>query len=225
MRLSIILPALNEAAGIVPALRRLEKQAPGAQRIVVDGGSSDGTPDLAQPLAAVIAAPRGRARQMNAGAAAATGDWLLFLHVDTALPAGFARDVEAADAAGYDAGAFRLRIAGRHPLLPVLAWGATLRTRWRRIALGDQAQFFRRTRFQQWGGFPDLPLMEDYALSRRVKAEGIPLYVAMAAVTTSGRRWDTQGFWHTWWTMRRAYWQFHRTADAAALAARYPDVR
>lgn len=223
--LSIILPALNEATGIEATLRRLQAQAPQAERIVVDGGSVDGTVELARPLATVLLAPRGRARQMNAGAAVAQGDWLMFLHVDTALPEGFMEPLEEAARAGAHAGAFRLCIAGRHPLLPLLALGANLRTRWRGIALGDQALFVWRDLFRRLGGFPDLPLMEDYAFARRLKAEGIWLHLARLAVTTSGRRWDTQGFWHTWWTMRRAYWNFDHGGSVQALAARYPDAR
>jgi rSAM/selenodomain-associated transferase 2 len=225
MRLSIILPALNEAAAIEAALRRVAAQAPEAERIVVDGGSTDGTARLAAPLATVLAAPRGRASQMNAGARAAQGEWLLFLHVDCQLPDGFAAEVDAARRAGCRAGAFRLRIAGSHPLLPLLAWGANLRTRWTGIALGDQALFVERALFQRLGGFPALALMEDYAFARRLKAAGVPLWRASLAVTTSGRRWDGQGFWRTWWGMRRAYRRFDRGGSVAALAARYPDVR
>ncbi len=225
MRLSIVLPALNEAAGIEGALRRLAAQAPDAERIVVDGGSTDGTPRLAAPLAAVLASPRGRATQMNAGAGAAQGDWLLFLHVDTQLPDGFAAQPEAAQRAGCGAGAFRLRIAGRHPLLPLLAWGASQRTRWRGMALGDQALFVERSLFFRLGGFPNLPLMEDYAFARRLKAERLRLWLSPLAVTTSGRRWDVHGFWRTWWWMRRAYWRFDHGGSPALFAARYPDVR
>jgi rSAM/selenodomain-associated transferase 2 len=225
MLLSIIIPTLNESSLIEPALRRLQAQAPEVERIVADGGSSDGTPELARAYAQVVLAPRGRARQMNAGARAAQGDWLLFLHADTALPNGFLRWIAQAERAGYGAGAFRLHIEGHHPLLPLLAMGANLRTRWRGIALGDQALFARHALFKRLGGFPDLPLMEDYAFALRLRAAGEPLFLAGEAVTTSGRRWDMHGFWRTWWTMRRAYWRFNRTGRLEDWAARYPDVR
>lgn len=225
MRLSIILPVLNEATAIGAALRRLREQAADAELIVADGGSSDGTPELARADARVVTAERGRARQMNAGARAATGDWLLFLHVDTRLPEGFETEIAAAEAAGFEAGAFRLGIAGRHPLLPLLAWGANLRSRWRGIALGDQALFVRRPLFDRLGGFPALPLMEDYAWSRRLRREGIPLYLASRRVVTSGRRWDQAGFWRTWWQMRRYFRHFDRTGDAERPARGYPDLR
>jgi len=225
MRLSIILPVLNEAQAIGAALRRLREQAPEAEIIVADGGSGDGTAELARAEARVVLTERGRARQMNAGARAATGDWLLFLHVDSRLPEGFPAEIAAAEAAGFEAGAFRLRIEGRHPLLPLLAWGANLRSRWRGIALGDQALFVRRTLFERLGGFPALALMEDYAWSLRLRREGIPLYLSPRRVVTSGRRWDQAGFWRTWWRMRRYFRHFDRTGDAERLARDYSDIR
>lgn len=226
--LSIVIPALDEAAGIVAALERLRHQAPRAGRIVVDGGSTDGTAALAAPLARVIAAPRGRAAQLNAGARAATGDWLLFLHADTRLPDGFADEPARAAAAGCAAGAFRLRIEGRHPLLPALAWGANLRTRLRHVALGDQALFCTRALFEARGGFPALPILEDYAFTLDLRRAGIPLYLSPLAATTSGRRWDTQGFWRTWWRFRRIYWRSRGLRDprhVAELAALHEDAR
>lgn len=161
---------------------------------------------------------------MNAGAAAAKGEWLLFAHVDTRLPNPFPGEVAAAAARGFEAGAFSLCIEGRHPLLPVLAWGANLRSRLNGIALGDQALFASRSRFERMGGFPALPLMEDYAWCLRLKREGVPLYVSRLRVVTSGRRWDRAGFWRTWLRMRRSYWHFDRTGNPPPASA-YPDVR
>jgi rSAM/selenodomain-associated transferase 2 len=225
VELSIVLPALDEAAAVVPALERLRAQAPHAELLLVDGGSSDGTPRLAAPLCRVIAAPRGRAIQLNRGAAESAGRWLLFLHVDTRLPDGFPAEIARAAALGCEAGAFRLRIAGRHRLLPLLAWGATQRTRWRGIALGDQGLFCTRARFAAQGGFPELPLLEDYAFTRGLRHAGVPLYLARTAAETSGRRWDERGFWRTWWQFRRIYWRHARGADLRPLRAGYPDVR
>ncbi len=225
MQVSIILPALNETAAMQSALKRLVRQAPEAERIVVDGGSHDDTARQAAALAQVIAAPRGRARQMNRGAEVARGAWLLFLHVDTLLPDGFLGELERAQALGFRAGAFQLSISGRHPLLPVLALGANLRTRLTGIALGDQALFVERALFERLGGYPDLPLLEDYAFTRRLRGEHIALYLARSAVQTSGRRWDQAGFWRTWWKMRRLTWRFLRTGQPGALASGYPDIR
>ena len=223
--LSIVIPALNEAGIVQAALQRLRAQAPEVECVLADGGSTDGTAELAAPYARVVHAPRGRALQLNAGAEAAGGAWLLFLHVDTRLPEGFQHEPARAAAAGYAAGAFRLRIEGRHPLLPLLAWGANQRTRWRHIALGDQALFCTRAVFQAQGGFPPLPLLEDYAFVCALRRARIPLYLAPGAVTTSGRRWDEQGFWRTWWRFRRIYWQGRRHSDLQRLAALHPDVR
>ncbi len=225
MRISIIIPVLDEATQIGETLGRLAALAPGAERIVVDGGSTDGTPALASALARVIEAPRGRASQLNAGAAAARGDWLLFLHADTLLPPGFADAVAHAAAHGYRVGACRLRIPVRHPLLPVLAWGATWRTRCTGIALGDQAPFMARAFFQLRGGFPALPLMEDYAFFKALRRDHVPVFLAGSAVETAGRRWDRDGFWRTWLMMRRFYRAFDRGRDPRTLAAKYKDIR
>ena len=178
MRLSIVVPALNEAAGIVAALESLAPlRAAGHEVIVVDGGSADGTALAARPHAdVVLTAPRGRATQMNAGAAAATGDVLLFLHADTRLPA----DAVAAIAAGAARagcrrsspamGTLRRRAstAGR-AVLRLVAAMMNLRSRLTGIATGDQGMFVTRALFDEAGGFPALPLMEDVALSRRLR--------------------------------------------------------
>jgi len=226
MELSIIVPVLDEAALIGPALARLRAVAPAAELIVADGGSEDGTAEAAARHARVLTAPRGRARQLNAGAASAGGEWLLFLHADTVLPPDFAQGIALAAARGYRAGAYRLRIAGEHPLLPLLAWGATQRTRWRGIALGDQGLFCTRGLFTEQGGFPEQPLMEDYEFVLRLRRRGERLFLAPQAVTTSGRRWDRGGFWRTWWQMRRIYRAYDADPAAAeALARSYRPVR
>ena len=223
--LSIVLPALNEAAVVAEALARLRAQAPEAELLLVDGGSQDGTPERAAPFCRVLREGRGRARQLNRGAREARGEWLLFLHVDTRLPDGFQAELERAARRGCEAGAFRLRIVGRHPLLPLLAWGANLRTRWLRLALGDQALFCTRARFAAQGGFPDLPLLEDYAFTLGLRRAGVRLCLARTAVETSGRRWEQRGFWRTWWRFRRIYWQARRGGDLQRLRAGHEDVR
>jgi len=222
-RISIIVPALDEAAGIRSALAPLQPlRERGHEVIVVDGGSSDGTPDLAAPLAdRVIASPRGRAVQQNAGAAAASGDILLFLHADTRLADG-------ADALVLDGllrtrrgwGRFDVRLSGRHPLLRVVERMIGIRSRLSGIATGDQAIFVRREWFQRVGGFPDLPLMEDVAITRALKRLGPPLCLR-ACVTTSSRRWEERGVARTILLMWRLRWAYFRGADPAELARRY----
>lgn len=220
--LTIIVPTLNEAAGIEAALAALAPlRQRGAEVIVADGGSADDTPARARPLAdRVIDAPRGRARQMNAGAESAQGDVLLFLHADTRLPEAADRLIAQALADGRDWGRFDVAIEGRHPLLPAVAALMNLRSRLSGIATGDQALFVRRASFAACGGFPDLPLMEDIALSRLLKRSGPPACLR-ARVRTSGRRWDEQGFGRTvllMWRLRLAHFF---GADPAGLARRY----
>jgi len=221
MRLTFILPALDEAAGLMASLSAL--QAPrhqGHEVILVDGGSHDGTPELAAPwVDRVLTAPRGRARQMNAGAAAAQGEALVFLHADTHLPAEAVALIQAALRARLW-GRFDVRIAGRSRVLKVVAGLMNLRSRLTGIATGDQAIFVRREAFTALGGFPDQPLMEDIALSQRLKRLGPPACLRQR-VLTSGRRWDSQGPWRTillMWRLRFDYW---RGVPAESLAAHY----
>ncbi len=220
--LSIVVPALDEAAGIGATLAALAPlRARGAEVIVVDGGSADGTPALAAPLAdAVLAAPRGRARQMNAGAARTRGDVLLFLHADTRLSADADRAIAAAVAAGALWGRFDVCIAGRPAMLRVVAALMNVRSRLTGIATGDQAIFVRREAFERVGGFPDQPLMEDVELSRRLRALARPACLR-ARVTTSGRRWETRGVWRTIWLMWRLRWRYWRGESPQALADAY----
>jgi rSAM/selenodomain-associated transferase 2 len=224
-RLTIVLPVLNEAAIIVAALEALAPlRGRGAEIIVVDGGSRDGTPSLAEPLAdRVIAAPRGRGAPMNAGAALGAGDMLLFLHADTTLPEGADRLIGAA-LSRRAWGRFDVRIAGRHPLLAIVARMINLRSRATGIASGDQAIFVSRAAFLAVGGFPDLPLMEDIAISRRLKRLCRPFCIG-TPVVTSGRRWEQNGVYRTillMWRLRLAY---YLGVEPALLASRYSEVQ
>lgn len=221
--LSIIVPVLDEEAVIVEALQALSSlRARGVEIIVADGGSGDRTAELAQPLCdRLITAPRGRASQMNAGAAAAHGEVLLFLHADTRLPANADRLVaDGLARSGRPWGRFDVRIDGRHPLLPMVGAMMNLRSRITGIATGDQAIFVATTAFAAVGGYPDIPLMEDIVLSRRLKRLGRPLCVAQPALT-SGRRWETHGVMRTILTMWRLRLAFFFGADPAKLAASY----
>jgi len=220
--LSIIMPVLDECAGIVDALAALAPfRARGAEVIVVDGGSRDGTPDLARPHAHVIAAPRGRAAQMNAGAAVATGDVLLFLHADTRLAPDADRQVrEGLERSGRAWGRFDVAIEGRQPLLRMIELTMNLRSRLSGIATGDQAMFVTRAAFDRVGGFPDIALMEDVAISARLKRVSAPLCLR-ARVLTSGRRWRQRGALSTMLLMWRLRLAYFCGADPSALARRY----
>ena len=208
--LSIIVPVLDEADHISPALTALAPlRASGAEIIVVDGGSADNTVALATPLAdRAIASARGRATQMNAGAAVARGDVLLFLHADTRLPVDADRLILDGLAQSRRAwGRFDVTIDSEHPLLPLVAASMNARSRLTGITTGDQAMFVTREAFDAIGGFPEIALMEDIEFARRLKRLSPPLCLH-ARVTTSGRRWEKRGVLHTivlMWRLRLAY--------------------
>ena len=223
MSLSIIIPVLDEAPNIVAALEALgPPRGRGAEVIVVDGGSVDGTAALARPHADfVITSARGRARQMNAGAAIARGTVLLFLHADTQLPADADRQVAEGLARSRCAwGRFDVTIDGTHPLLSIIAGGMNLRSRLTGIATGDQAMFVTRTAFDAAGGFPEIALMEDITFARHLKRISSPLCLR-ARVTTSARRWEQRGVWRTMLTMWRLRLAYFLGADPQDLARRY----
>lgn len=225
-RLSIIVPTLDEAAGIVAQLIPLQSlRLAGTEILVVDGGSRDATRSLAAPLAdRVLEARPGRARQMNAGAHASQGKRLLFLHADTQLPSNAAYLVHHALAARHAWGRFDIRLTGRHPMLAVIARCMNLRSRLTGIATGDQALFMTRQAFERVGGFPDQPLMEDIEMSKRLKKLSRPACLR-ERVISSGRRWERYGLWATvllMWRLRYRYW---RGTDSHTLAEEYRHAR
>jgi rSAM/selenodomain-associated transferase 2 len=209
VKISVILPALNEAQQIAATLKPLQAmRTRGHEVIVVDGGSHDGTAELARPWADKVASSeRGRARQMNAGAAASSGEILWFLHADTLAP-------ENADALIIEAlrvspwARFDVRLSGRHPLLRVVARLMNLRSCLTGIATGDQGICVRREIFTDIGGYPDLPLMEDVAISERLKKRAGRPACLKTPLVTSSRRWEHKGVLRTialMWGLRAAY--------------------
>jgi rSAM/selenodomain-associated transferase 2 len=216
-RLSVVVPALNEAPGIRAALEALAPlRSRGHEVIVADGGSDDGTPQLAAGLCdRVLAAPRGRALQMNAGARAASGDALVFLHADTRLPA-LADEMILSSLKHHLWGRFDVQIEGRHPLLGIVARAMNLRSRLTGIATGDQAIFVRRETFP---GFPEIALMEDIAFSKAMKRHGRP-ECRRETVLASGRRWESRGVLRTivlMWRLRLMYFLGARPDDLARI--------
>jgi len=208
-RISVVVPVLNEGAGIGAALQPLQAwRGKGAEIVVVDGGSSDDTVVQARDLCdRVLDAQRGRARQMNAGAAVARGRLLLFLHADTQLPADAFAMLDALVDTPRLWGRFDVKIDGAHPLLRVIASAMNRRSRWTGVATGDQAVFVSRELFSLIGGFPDIALMEDVALSKRLRRQ-CPPRCLRAQVLTSGRRWLRGGVLRTvllMWSLRLAY--------------------
>jgi rSAM/selenodomain-associated transferase 2 len=222
-KLSIIVPVLDEGEGIAASLDALARmRALGTEVIVVDGGSRDATIQRARMRAdRVISAPRGRALQMNAGAAKAAGDVLLFLHADTRLPADADHVVlKGLQRSGRAWGRFNIRIDGRSPLLLAVGWLMNVRSQLTGIATGDQAIFVRRDAFNEAGGFAEIPLMEDIALCKRLKRVSRPLCLSERAVT-SGRRWDQHGVFPTILLMWRLRLKYFFGADPKELAQQY----
>ncbi len=191
--ISIVIPVLNEAHQLSKVLHAL-KQAPDIEIIVVDGGSQDQTLAIANASGVkVIQSPIGRADQMNAGAAKATGDILLFLHADTQLPKGFDTTIRyTLSQPNVIAGAFQLTIDAPFWKLRLIEWGVNARSRYLQMPYGDQAIFLKTTIFQALEGFPILPIMEDFELVRQLKRQG-RIAIAPTAVITSGRRWQKLG--------------------------------
>lgn len=193
LKISIIIPVLNEASTIAPVISTA-RNAENVEIIVADGGSSDGTVEIAKSLSdRVISTTPGRATQMNAGAAASTGDILLFLHADTLLPDGFDTCVRQALAKpGTVGGAFELKINAPNPSLRLVEKGVNFRSHLLQMPYGDQAIFLKTVTFEQMGGFPNLPLMEDFEFVRRLKKQG-RIEILSMPVLTSARRWQQVG--------------------------------
>jgi rSAM/selenodomain-associated transferase 2 len=234
MRWRVVVPMLNEAAGIAGTLQALAAwRARGHEVVVVDGGSTDGSVEQAGPLAEVVlAGPRGRARQMNAGArwqragGAQPPQALLFLHADTRLPPDAEAAATAALAGGAAWGRFDVRIVAppgqRRPwMLGVVGTAMNWRSRLSGIATGDQALFVRADVFAELGGFADQPLMEDIEFSRRFGHFAGPPACLRQRVGTSGRRWIEHGVWRTIVLMWRLRWRYWRGADPSTLAREY----
>jgi uncharacterized protein len=195
--LSVIIPALNEAAHISSTLNRIPKSAE-VEVILVDGASRDATRELAVSWGArVLSSTRGRARQMNKGADQAKGEFLLFLHADTLLPDRFLNYVvQTLSLPGVSAGAFRLKLDPILPGLQLIEHLANWRAQTRQLPYGDQAIFIRTDRFRDIGGFTEMPFMEDVDLIRRLRRQG-RIAIAPVPVITSSRRWLNSGVWKT----------------------------
>jgi len=192
MPVSVIIPALNEAVCLAQTIQLLRRQGP-HEIIVVDGGSGDGTPAAAAEADVLLQSPPGRAGQMNAGAARAKGDVLLFLHADCQLEDGALRQAEAClHRRGVVAGCFTMRVQARGLLYRWIDFVATVRVRLTGIIYGDQGLFLRRELFEELGSFPPVRLMEDVLLSMRLRRRG-RLAVAPSRILVSPRRWERMG--------------------------------
>jgi rSAM/selenodomain-associated transferase 2 len=222
MKLSIIIPVLNEAqtlAGFLGYLQPLRDL--GHEVIVVDGGSHDDSPIVALPLCdLLISTDSGRAGQMNAGAERATGDWLLFLHADTRLPEPFTGWLSIISHSDAQWGRFNLTLSGQQWLFRVIEICINWRSRVTQIATGDQALFIRRQQFSTMEGFANIPLMEDIELCSRLRRDFKPLCLLMPVITSS-RRWEERGALRTIGLMWSLRWRYFFGADPVRLAKRY----
>lgn len=221
MNFSIILPTLNEGQSIANCLMALQSLRECCEIIVVDGGSTDDTKRLANPLAnKVISSAKGRAIQMNIGAESAVGDVLIFLHADTFLPQGALNQIAQAINANRQWGRFDVELSGIHPILKVVALSMNWRSRLTGIATGDQVIFVDKHLFESVGQYPDIPLMEDIALCKKLKKISPPACLK-TKVISSGRRWEQFGVFKTillMWSLRLRYFL---GADPQTLALLY----
>jgi rSAM/selenodomain-associated transferase 2 len=208
INVSVIVPVLDEEKTIATTLDALIALAP-HEIIVVDGGSTDRTAEICQQFdVKVMVSARGRARQMNSGAKAASGDILLFLHADTTLPNSAFDDIRLAlGDSRYVGGRFDVELAGQHWMLKVIGAMINYRSRLSKVSTGDQAIFVRRFVFEQIGGYPDIPLMEDLAFCRMLRHTG-EIACLKSRVMTSARRWEIDGVWRTilrMWALKLLY--------------------
>lgn len=221
LQLSIVVPMLNESHLLPDMMTHLQGwQHRGCEVLLVDGGSQDSSVDIAEAAGfKVIRSERGRARQMNIGAAQAKGTALVFLHADTRLPENADQLIlQALNISSW--GHFDVHISGEAFMLRVIASLMNLRSRLTGIASGDQAIFVIKATFQAVGGFPDQPLMEDIEISKRLKQRARPACIN-GKVATSGRRWLEGGIWRTIWLMWRLRWLYWRGVPVERLAREY----
>jgi len=219
---TIVIPTLNEEVEIQACLMQLQGlRARGFEVIVVEGGSVDKTPQLVEGLCdQFISTKRGRAAQMNAGAGQAKGEFIFFLHVDTQLPDEFSEWIPLIEADSLCWGRFDVKLSGKHYVFRVIEWMMNLRSRLTEIATGDQVIFVSRKLFREVHGFPEIALMEDIAMSQRLKSICSPLCLRQK-VLTSSRRWEKHGIISTilrmWW-LRFSY---YIGVDPIKLARQY----
>lgn len=223
--ISLIIPVLNEENNIEALLTHVAALHGTKEIIVVDGGSTDRTRELALPLARVADCRRGRGPQCNAGARLGRGDILFFLHADSRLEQDAMQKIERAVAQGASWGCLKLRFDDTHWLTRIIALGSNLRVRLRGIAFGDQGIFMTRELFNRVGGFSPLPLMEDYQLSLDLRANKVAPVQVDSCITSLARRFIADGRLRTIWRMHRLRQLYRRGTEISVIQAMYRDVR
>lgn len=226
IRLSVVVPMLNEAAAIAATLEAIRSGAPESEIIVVDGGSADSSRARVGPRCdRLIETPRGRARQMNAGAVSAAGYAIAFVHADTTVPRSFGADIEAAlGDSRVVGGRFDIELDDPALVFRMIGKMISLRSRISRTGTGDQAIFVRRAIFERMGGYREIELCEDLDFARRMKRLGRVACVR-SRVTTSARRWKVNGIGRTIFRMWLIRLAFLAGVSPARLSRLYPDTR
>ncbi|MEG1971657.1 MAG: TIGR04283 family arsenosugar biosynthesis glycosyltransferase [Oscillospiraceae bacterium] len=220
MKLSIIIPTFNEKDKIDSLLLQLSKLQGDFEVLFGDGGSCDGTVEKIQKKYAVIMSPKGRAKQMNMAALHSTGEVLLFLHCDCRLPDDAIMQIQKAVDEGFKFGCFKIKFDSNKFLMKCCGFFSNIRVRLRRIAFGDQGIFITKKLFNEIGGFPDLPIMEDYRLSIMLKRR-CPLCQINSAITASARKFEKEGILHTMWKMQKLQYAFRHGGDIYRIAGLY----
>jgi rSAM/selenodomain-associated transferase 2 len=217
MKISIIIPVLNDSHALAALLPSLANSS--AEIIVVDGGSTKLPQELVEQYGArLVTSAAGRATQMNVGAKQATGDVLLFLHADSQLPDSFESAIQSGMEAGREWGRFDVQLSGQHPMLRVVEWMMNQRSRLTGVCTGDQGIFLTKHAFENVGGYPEIPLMEDVELSVRLKAAP---YCIRQKLVTSSRRWEEKGVYQTIWLMWSLRLRYFFGASPESLVQRY----
>ena len=222
MKISIITPIYNESSKIETFMRELDKLNGDFEVLFADGGSTDGTPSKIPDTYRVIPCGKGRAIQMNTAAKEASGDYLWFVHCDSRLPEGALRQIAAS---GSRFGCFRIGFDYDGPFMGCNTFMSNRRAIMDHIAFGDQGIWIDRTLFLAQGGFPELPIIEDYEFSRRMKRQKIRLKVLPGRIITSGRRYQSSHPLKTMWSMIWLRHLYRKGMDIQEIARRYKDIR
>lgn len=194
--ISVIIPILNEAKILEKTLSELQSELGAHELIVVDGGSTDGSVQIAEKYGRVIASESGRAKQLNTGAASATGDILVFLHADVWVEPGALASVATALSSGYVGGGFQQKIDGTHFLYRTIEIAGNMRGRYLKVFYGDSGIFLKRSDFEKIGGFPEVPILEEMEFSKKLRQLGKTTLVT-PHIHISARRWETNGIVRT----------------------------